>query len=374
MNDDELTPRELDDMRDRLRSASHRIRPAGSHRTAFIATSIAVVLVAALAVSVLTLTSLLGNVRPAPVASPTPSSTPTPIHTSPPTSTPPTVVADGDCDAMLSESDLAAIVGDVIPRWYDLEIGDPAPVGGLSCGWGRDWREITLVAVPLAAVPTHLRAPNAAEPCEPQTDCTAHTIAGNVWIAVDGPEPDEQRRILDVVNERLAPGVPVVPPPPAPQRWTMPTCGNIRAVIADTFGVPEAGEYIGDNHPRGAIWDVETANGLVSWCYGQIGERTDTWGNLVAEAVEVWTSPGATPLSDEELARAGGTIIDLPGAQIAAFVPGGRQTSGALTASRIYASTGSNTVIVDSWLDDLDQARDQASALAERLIAVLDAG
>jgi len=86
MNDRKLTRAEIADMRDQVIGGARRIRPAGAHRTAFVATSIAVVLVAALAISVLTLTTLFGNIQLAPVATPSPTNAPTPTAT--PTRTP----------------------------------------------------------------------------------------------------------------------------------------------------------------------------------------------------------------------------------------------------------------------------------------------
>ncbi|WP_194398950.1 MULTISPECIES: hypothetical protein [Microbacterium] len=89
---DELTPRERTEMRDLVLAGSQRIRPAGRHRTQFVAGALALALVAGITGGAIATAALLGSeAQPAPAVTPTPPApTPTESATPPPTTPSPT--------------------------------------------------------------------------------------------------------------------------------------------------------------------------------------------------------------------------------------------------------------------------------------------
>jgi hypothetical protein len=154
LNDDELTPGELTDMRDRLQTGTRRIRPAGAHRTAFITAAVAVVLVAGVAAGALALTNVFGTHYPMPVAtvtsSPSPSPSPSPTRTPTPTPTPtlaptPTVppMPAATCDNTTTGAWRDSLGGwvswereGVVDTTFGIFPGG-TPAGAIVCFWGQ---------------------------------------------------------------------------------------------------------------------------------------------------------------------------------------------------------------------------------------------
>ncbi|MET0296750.1 MAG: hypothetical protein ABW024_05065, partial [Microbacterium sp.] len=74
---DELTPREHDEIRGTLLAGAGRIKPVGAHRMQLIAASVALVLVGGVAGGAIAAGALFGSAEPVDSPSPTVSATPT---------------------------------------------------------------------------------------------------------------------------------------------------------------------------------------------------------------------------------------------------------------------------------------------------------
>lgn len=128
--DDELTPREHNEMRDLLVAGTQRIRPAGSHRAQFVAAGVALILVGAVTGGIFT-AALRDDSAPNPVASADSQQTGTiPNGGTPPPSTP------SDLDPQAWIRDLPAGRPPLVPYFHDgvlhvsgAEIETPFDVG-----------------------------------------------------------------------------------------------------------------------------------------------------------------------------------------------------------------------------------------------------
>jgi hypothetical protein len=244
---DELTPSERAALRARIVGAAHDIKPVGAHRSAWVAGSLAAVLVVAIAGGVAATSTLsapeIAN-TPTPSAtqtiapSPTPSLAPSPSATPTPTSTArvvtqPTSRFSFGCDAIASK--VGAIFGGEAPAsvkalpqprgnaWVSGPIQYAfAQAGDLSCEYdGADGTYAQVVVIADGQGALDDRNSFSGGTCDPQYP-PCELVAGTfilvesysaTGLSLDGEEAAVWNEVRDLVSAS----------PPSPKTWTPPT-------------------------------------------------------------------------------------------------------------------------------------------------------
>ena len=118
--------------------------------------------------------------------------------------------------------------------------------------------------------------------------------------------------------------------------WALPSCEQLREVIAAQLGRTDLGPYIGDAYPAGLEWDVLVGNGVTSWC-GALGDGNEN----IMELIEVYIGPASAGPSPDALASAGATAVDVPNSRTAWMT-----STTSPSSTRIIAVADGNTIIV----------------------------
>ncbi|MFG6403397.1 hypothetical protein [Microbacterium sp. P04] len=361
VNDDQLSPGEQDELRQRLVLGARRIKPAGAHRRAIITSTVALALIAGLSATALGAANFLrlGDAA-APITTPTatkspsqtPSRTPTPTPTqtpSPSTSSVPsssTIALGGDCTRALSADEASQLVGETVRAWPRLAAYDPAVLGGVACSWtGPDetWALLGVGVYPYGVVTPDIEALTAQTPeCSGGGECAYAERYGDAWVYAWGSNADQVRAAVSIVGPRasLDPGVSSSVPAGA---WAAPDCESLRAFIGEQLGRDDLVPFAGDAHPQGMEWDLLTANGAAAWC-SALGDGD---GSLM-EQFEVFLGPGAVQIEPAALTLTGAAPITVPGASEAWFVAG----SDIRTPSVLVSADGNVLQVSARFLDE----------------------
>lgn len=367
---DELTPDERAALRSRILGGARDIRPAGAHRNAWIAGSIAAVLVVAIAggavaTSTLSAPQIADTPTPHPTATaapvvPTPSPTRTRIATTAPTASTPALAFDGDCSRVLDDAAVSRIAGRPMSRSpYGLFESDVAVLGGISCEWAatnEGYDTIGVSVIPWGAVPESVReTAGVVPPCEGGFTCFFSERYGDALVTAWAGTADLMEAAVREVGPRASqePGQPRTVPEGA---WRVPDCATVQAVFREVLPGDPITPYSGDTFPHGAVWDVLTSAKAAGWCAVTVDEGAD-----FLTRVDVNFAPGQEP----DLARIrdrGGYVVDVAGAESAWIAP---STIGSFRS--LIASDGSNWLSVET--DGLDET--EMVALAEALLGAL---
>jgi hypothetical protein len=366
MNDGALTPDERENMRGQVIAGARRLRPVGAHRTALITASVAVVLVAGVAVGALALTDVFGSRDPAPVTTPSPStsSTATPIPSptpSPNPSAPATLAVapfGGDCDAVFTAPQVSDLTGE------DMELLEPAwrsgadlVNGGLTCTWKvRDLyteSAVTFHGFAAAQVPDQVRWADDDVVCDAKQCARSGVLSDGAWYAVDingraGAAPGEvEAGTVDALWSSLDERVGDHPAPraaePTDRWWALPTCDDLVAGI-------DGPQTLGGELTVRPLYDDPakmTDPGFTPLLNGT--ERSCTWTVATgAGGYQMWSRviPGAGQAFPAILASPEAVEVEVPGAQNAVAVPDDSLWEG--YASPLVATDGVNILVVAS--------------------------
>ncbi|WP_295789314.1 hypothetical protein [uncultured Microbacterium sp.] len=394
---DELTPSERADLRARIVGGAHDIKPVGAHRSAWVAGSLAAVLVVAIAGGVAVTSTLSAppvattpspvattTVSPQPVSNPTLS--PTPMTSSTPSSIPvaPTVAFGGECSSVLSTDEARAFIPDVELSTSGDEIDSTPPssrkvfalLGGLSCWWTSDQDGFGVTVVPRAALSSSLIGEwQSTLRCDAGILCLAEQTVGDLWVGVqrwepgrgltdqqfsDSPDIDRARAqakdVLAVVVPRLenTSGVPQsgLPTPPVS------ACSAFDETLTQwTGGAVETG-YPSDNLPSGPTWDIVVEAGVGRYC-GWSRYPTDPTARTLA--VKIYLQPRLGGLEREEREAEGLVPVEIPGAS-AAWVREGPGSPGTIF---LVADIGGTRMTVAGAGQEVSEWVDLAGRLAE---------
>ncbi|WP_136587876.1 hypothetical protein [Microbacterium hydrothermale] len=325
---DELTPEERAALRARIMGGARDIMPVGGHRAAWIAGSIAAVLVVGIAGGV-AVTSTLGApqvatspsptaavIEPEPTTTPTPTPTPTPSATS----TAPTPDAfGGDCANVLSDEEASAIVGVEMVLANGLAPDDPGVLGGISCQWrasGEGYEAVGVSVFPSDVVPETLRG-SLGVPSNCSLDalgCRSDARFGDAVVSAWGSTDAQVAALLAEVGPRAEerPGVGSAVPPGA---WAVPDCETVLRLAQDARGEGDLTPHRGDYFPFGLAWDVMSANGAAGYCALDNGSSVDS-----AAVIDILFGPGSEP-DAAAIEKMSGVAVSVEGADAAWHFP-----------------------------------------------------
>ncbi|MBT9606520.1 hypothetical protein [Microbacterium sp.] len=362
---DELTPDERAALRARIVGGAGGITPAGAHRGAWIAGSIAAALVVAIAggvfaTSALTSPPVATTPSPSPTLSHEPTREPTPTAT--PTSTPesPAVAFDGDCAKVLSDDDVSAIVGVPMTLSNGLSAEDAGVLGGVVCQWraqGERYEAVGVQVFPTAVVPESLQGSLGVPPdCGVDGfNCRSTQRFGEAIVSAWGARDDQVTALLEAVGPRGAasPGRARTLPSDA---WTVPDCDRVLQIAEAARGRGDLVPHQGDYYPSGLAWDVMSANGAAGYC--ALDNRSAI---NAATVVDIFFGPGSMP-DLAEIARRSGTEVAVAGADAAWFFP--EFTS---TMDHLLVQSGPNVLMIGT----ASMNEEEMAQLAAGLIAAL---
>ena len=364
----ELTPDERAAMRARIVGGARDIAPAGAHRGAWIAGSVAAVLVVGIAGGVAATSTLSAPpvaTTPSPTATLMPVPTPQPTSPAPTRTHTPTAVArtafDGDCVQVLDAQTVSTIVGVEMVPTVRGTVYDPAVLGGLACAWvaaSDQYRGVSVTVFPAEVVPDSV-----AETLGVPSDCAFSGLScetagrfGEAVVSVRGSTDDEIAALLATVGERAAEraGTPRALPASA---WRVPDCARIVEVVDAARGRGDIRPHQGDYFPAGLQWEVMSADGAAGFCALDNLSAVDT-----ATVVDIWLGPGSSPEA-AVIDREGGVPLSVGGAEAAWFIAGREYT-----APRLIVESGENTLLVQT----ASMTEDEMVRVAEALVEVLD--
>ncbi|MFS0733457.1 hypothetical protein ABC304_15850 [Microbacterium sp. 1P10UB] len=355
MNDDQLTPAEHAAVRQRLLAGARRIEPVGRHRNAWIAGSVAVVLILALAGGAVGLGGLLGTAQPQPATtatataspSPTPTATPTPSSSPTPSPTPteppppvPVVAFDGDCSRVLTDEEASqaagvpvSLLGDIGPlSLYPESAASARLLGGMSCSWRSDDTGIggfvSVTVLDARAVPADITDAYSTTDCSSLSGvCETVRVVGDAWIGATVPRTvsnlgspteeelqsidDDLAFVIDAVSSRL-PETSAVAVPRQAAWWQLSPCEAQRAAVDRAAGGSMEAQFPGDFVPEGLSWDAMVAAGVIQWCPWYL--YTDSGGGPL---FEIYAQPGVSSPDVDYLERNGLTPVEIQGADSA---------------------------------------------------------
>ncbi|AZS36380.1 hypothetical protein CVS47_00981 [Microbacterium lemovicicum] len=355
MNDDQLTPAEHAAVRQRLLAGARRIEPVGRHRNAWIAGSVAVVLILALAGGAVGIGGLLGTAQPQPATtataspspSPTPTVTPTPSISPTPSLTPteppppvPAVAFDGDCSRVLTDEEASEAAGEPVSLFgrstdsslYPETTASTNLLGGIQCAWRGEeigiGSFVSVTVLDARAVPADVTDKYSASVCTGLSAvCETVRVVGDAWIGatvprtvsdLGSPTEDELQSIdnalafvIDAVSSRL-PETSTVAVPRQSSWWAPGSCEAQRAAVDRAAGGSMEARFPGDFVPEGLTWDAMVAAGVIQWCpwyrYSDTGR-----GPLF----QIYSQPGAAAPDADYLERARLTPVEVDGADSA---------------------------------------------------------
>lgn len=268
---DQLTPNEHGDLRDRVVGGVKRMRAARARRSRIVAGAAASVLVAVVVAGV-AFAALRPDDRIAtPVETstptPTPSQTPQPTPTATATATPdpepqlfaPAMAFGGDCAQVIDASALSSAVGVELGPAMDLSTPEVRTLGGLDCSWeSTTFESVQVSALPADVVPASVVSTYSDTVCEgfryDSEGCRRAVSDGYTWmlVTVSGVFGNADGVSNDVVAARLDAVAPLFEsaledagrPMPAARTsswWSPTTCDELleRVSVADILGATD---------------------------------------------------------------------------------------------------------------------------------------
>lgn len=327
---DELSPREHDDLRSTVLAGARRIKPVGAHRTQLIAASVALVLVAGVAGGAWATASLLGS-GPVPAVtspSPTPTSTPTPEPTEPSEPAPRAAVLPfgGECANVLDLEWLSESFGETMVEepeaWPEPEV---MLAGGIDCAWSAEGMyvapSIHVRAYPSADIDVEKSA--LAGSCEDATSCSATQRIDDTWISVTTLREGSDAEWLQVIVDELADRVAGFPPPVraerAPGWWSTPTCDEITDVLPEGWAerMSPLPTYEPPSHEELAVFGIRLTEPSGVNCAQQIAPSSEQPGNMTMNIVVV---PGGAVAFEHMESSEGARAVEVQGAERAVLV------------------------------------------------------
>ena len=361
---DELTPDERAAMRARIMGGAQDIAPAGAHRSAWIAGSIAAVLVVAIAggvvaTSTLSTPQIANTPTPSPTVTSTPSPSPTPTPT--PTAPAPAIAFDSDCGAVIDDAAVSAVIGSPMVLSNGVSAQDAGVLGGVRCQWiatGDGYEAVGVSVFPWDAVPETVRSQAGIVP-----DCTIDGFScqfvdrfGDAAVMVWGSSNAQLAALMDAVGERAArsPGTARSLPVGA---WPVPDCADIRDAIDEARGRGDIVDHRGDYYPRGFDWEVLRERGAAAYCAVDNLSAPDG----TATVVDMMFGPGSSPDLDA-ISRHGGLRVEVSGAEAAWYLPDFTST-----ASLLVVQSGPNTLTVGTQSMTEEEIRHVGAAVIAAL-------
>lgn len=379
---DELTPREHDDLRNTVLAGARRIKPVGAHRTQLIAASVALVLVAGIAGGAWATASFLGRSPVPAVTSPTPTPTATPTPTTEPTESREAVVPfDGDCSRLLSDESVREIVGsDVASRVpsalsvYGDTTAYARVLGALHCGWiAEDWQSgLEITVYPSASVPDSVQSAYVEAECLLSGLCEVGRIVGDFWVGVgiqlsgqqqwtDEGRAEAQATALEVIGGlesalQTTTGRPAVP---NPEGWSLDGCERLAPAVESHVAGVLTPSVPFDSVPQGSLFEIAAAAQVVLYCPWSGGDD--------GVYVEVFAQTGIGSPSPEQIdSRA--VVTDIPGADEAWYFLSDDSAKDVL----VVAVAGDDRLVVRYGVPEQSQHQlDPALAITRDLLAEL---
>ncbi|MFS0793374.1 hypothetical protein [Microbacterium sp. 1P10AE] len=377
---DELTPDERAALRSRILGGARDIKPAGAHRNAWIAGSIAAVLVVAIAggvvaTSTLSAPQIAETPTPTPVTTETVPPSPTPPPTSVPTPAATAVTAVGrapfgdSCDNVLTSEQLAAATGHPMYDVTFIRHDTRATVrGGVFCAWvSSDERWAATVNVAVLPSTESLPAPEsdqfATEGCDENGRCTLTRVEDGVrvwvqvWAKLTTQSPDvtatRSSTLLDQIFARAGDYPAGVTATPTSAWWSPWDCVDVTSWIDPTVSGYDTATSVT------AEPDTAKADGA---CTITLSRPTSTWD------AQVWLVPGGAVGLDQMVAAADrSTPVTVSGAVEAYSVTVLAKVDDG-GASFLWVSDGTNLLVVTpSSLEEPDVAIQLAEQLLARL-------
>ncbi|OWP22568.1 hypothetical protein CBF90_06625 [Microbacterium sp. AISO3] len=374
---DQLTPNEHGDLRDRIIAGAGRMSATRARRSHLVAGAAAVVLVGGVISGVAFATARSDHRIATPVEtatpvppSPTPPSTPTPTPTSPPTTpsppapSPPAAalqVANGDCEAVLPADSLSdAVESDAQFMADDSAAGDVtlATLGGLYCRYAVNSGMMELVVLPAEAAADGVVDEFGADDChdrEVGRFCYRVSAGERFWAIVASSSPQDSGSdssdllpILERVDGSLAmlPSAHAVPPT---RQWRTPiACSDAdTAELAQVVGASLTVE-------PGTGWPANLHTAIANAAHREASCLWYTADGLTAFSITV--RPGAGPVWADAASSAGaGTPVEVAGA----------------TDARVGASASGDEAVVATDGVNLIEVRGRGADLASVASAYL---
>ncbi|MET3466927.1 hypothetical protein [Microbacterium sp. 1262] len=272
---DQLTPNEHGDLRDRVVGGVKRLRAARARRSRIVAGAAASALVAVVVAGV-AFAALRPDDRiltpvetstptptPTPTPSPTPTAEPSPTQTATPDAEPqlsaPTMAFRGDCTQVFDASALSSAVGVELGPATDLSTPEVRTLGGLDCSWeSSTFESVQVSALPADVVPASVVSTYSDTVCEgfryDSEGCRRAVSDGDTWmlVTVSGVFGNADGVSNDVVTARLDAVAPLFMsalenagrPMPAARTsswWSPTTCDELRerVSVADILGTTD---------------------------------------------------------------------------------------------------------------------------------------
>jgi hypothetical protein len=282
-------------------------------------------------------------------AQPAPASAPTPTASASPAPTPEAVVGPerlfgGDCGALFTVEELAAVVGSPLAvqatEWdLDPEYTAPAQVGGLGCHWATPETEAVMLSI--VVLPTTAAGEGMTEKeCVEQYGCLFGTVAGAFTLSAVLHDPaaalDTTRAASEALSAAFASRV-AAERQPAPYvadgAWSTPLdCAGVdtQGLVAAAVGAPDAtfAQWGGDSEPNSGYYRAATA------------ASTGLCGLDGAEqSVKLWVQGGGAWVEEDVSTAPGATEVAVPGAS-AAYAVGDRL--------HVFSGADRFTLIVES--------------------------
>lgn len=285
---DQLTPNEHGDLRDRVVGGAKRMRAARARRSRVVAGAAASVLVAVVVAGV-AFAALRPDDRvatpvetitpsPTPITTPTPTPEPTPTATATATPDPepqltaPVTAFGGDCSQVVDPSALSGAVGVELGPATDQSTTEVRTLGGLDCRWeSATFESVSVYVLPAGVVPPDIVAKYSEPVCEgfryDGEGCRRALSDGATWtlVTVSGVFGQAEGVSNDVVTARLEAAIPLFAtavadagqPMPAARTsswWSPTTCDELlgRVSVADILGTTDFVE----GYPSGFGTDV----------------------------------------------------------------------------------------------------------------------
>lgn len=302
---------------------------------------------------------------PATIAAPTPS--PEPAHT---------VAFGGECTNMMSEAQIASILGPGTVSFADwaathaLEwrtAGAERTAGGIECRWMAaegasglppGMQDIAVLALPVAAVADRFVDELTEARCDPQydaTNCRLGRVVGPIWLmarsgpGLEEPPHEELEAALDAVATNLPAFDEPVPMTRGTAWWPVGTCEELgeQMELSELLGPAyHTGRWEGS--PQYEDWILEAA-GVRQFCQwssdsSQIPDGHDHY--IISATLE----PGGVWQWEEIVPQDGDTVS----------VEGARQAVRTVTGSAgwhnrtVWANDGINVVTVTAEGGDVD--------------------
>lgn len=268
---DQLTPNEHGDLRNRVVGGVKRLRAARARRSRIVAGAAASALVAVVVAGVAFATLRPDDRIATPVETstptPTPSQTPQPTPTATATATPdpepqlfaPAMAFGGDCAQVIDASALSSAVGVELGPAMDLSTPEVRTLGGLDCSWeSTTFESVQVSALPADVVPASVVSTYSDTVCEgfryDSEGCRRAVSDGDTWmlVTVSGVFGNADGVSNDVVAARLDAVAPLFEsaledagrPMPAARTsswWSPTTCDELleRVSVADILGATD---------------------------------------------------------------------------------------------------------------------------------------